>query len=1114
MDTPEVPPRAATARSHGVATIVFVDAEGSTELVERVGDGTGTAALVGRLDVVRERIEAYGGREVKALGDGLMLWFDSPRNALTFSLATQRALGNHRPQMRIGINAGEVVDRDGDPMGTTVNAAARICARAKGGDVVVSDVVRLLAGNVGSVRYHDRGRVHLKGLSERWHLWSAEDGIPPSPERPTIGRAAEREAIATLLAATLAGTGGTVLIEGEAGIGKTHLISQATEHATRLGLITVTATADEMMTRPGVVLHALALERSEAVRPLSDVLNATVHTEDASDRSFAAVEAGVDAVEHLTRNRPGLIIVDDAQWLDELSLALLRAIARRARSLPVAIVVAFRSTPRPRSLDRLIDTVTDLCDAHQRVGPLSDADVQALATDLTGAAPGVGLRRRLASTAGNPLFITELLRLLDDDGQLEIAEGVVDAAGAAMPAGLNETLVRRLSWLSRPTIDLLRLASLLGTSFTLANVATVTGRSIIEVAAGLREASVGGIISGDGDRLTFRHDLVREAVYGDMVPAERRDLHGAAARALANSGASLQQVANQFGRAAQQGDLVAVDWLRRAADEVVCIAPSTGVALYEQALELAPELWPDRGAILARMVEPLAWSGHLARAEAAADAVLSSSSDDRVVFEALRGLGAVHGNRGDIAAAIAALQRAVDHPGAPPEERVRLGCFMAQLQMLTGAIPAEQAKQIAERTLEVAVAGDDATSQCIAHQVLGLVGIFTGHSHEGELQTRSAVDLFESGRVRPTSYMVPDLFHAMALVELDRFDDALHACALARDLHTRRGALTQLPMGLAIPASLHVFRGAHDEADADIEAGLAIIDDTDSMNFMLYFLALRSRLALRRGDLDGARSEVEHGMAILASGNTLFGADWLLDAQVHCLWADGDENGALALAETTWEQTAFMRSFHGGLERGVDLVRLASMRQRIDLATSVAAEVDEMALRRQTESSTAAALWSRGLAGRDHSALMQAVEHYRCTERRPALALCCEDAAGLAREHPDAVALLREAAAIHADIGASGDLARVNAALRARGSAPRRTPAVRPTFGWGSLTPMEATVTELVAEGLTNPEVGARLFISRRTVETHLSHVFRKLDCTSRTQLAAAHLRRIALEGG
>ena len=120
-------------------------------------------------------------------------------------------------------------------------------------------------------------------------------------------------------------------------------------------------------------------------------------------------------------------------------------------------------------------------------------------------------------------------------------------------------------------------------------------------------------------------------------------------------------------------------------------------------------------------------------------------------------------------------------------------------------------------------------------------------------------------------------------------------------------------LGLAIPASLHVYRGAHDEADADIEAGLADIDDADSMNFRPYFLALRSRLALRRGGLEGARSAVEHGRAILASGSTLFGTDWLLDAQVQCLWADGDEDGALPLAETTWEQTAFMRCFHGGL---------------------------------------------------------------------------------------------------------------------------------------------------------------------------------------------------------
>ena len=113
------------------------------------------------------------------------------------------------------------------------------------------------------------------------------------------------------------------------------------------------------------------------------------------------------------------------------------------------------------------------------------------------------------------------------------------------------------------------MASLLGSAFTLRDLASITGRAVIDVAAWLREASLAGLVVGDGDRLAFRHDLIREAVYGHMLPAERRDLHRAAGQALAHAGAPTQQIAEQFARGALPGDLEAVSWLERAADETL-----------------------------------------------------------------------------------------------------------------------------------------------------------------------------------------------------------------------------------------------------------------------------------------------------------------------------------------------------------------------------------------------------------------------------------------------------------------------------------------------------------------------------------------------------------------
>ena len=193
------------------------------------------------------------------------------------------------------------------------------------------------------------------------------------------------------------------------------------------------------------------------------------------------------------------------------------------------------------------------------------------------------------------------------------------------------------------------------------------------------------------------------------------------------------------------------------------------------------------------------------------------------------------------------------------------------------------------------------------------------------------------------------------------------------------------------------------------------------------------------------------------------------------------------------------------------LVRLAVAAGRHDLADAVTTDLEEGARRSPAASAAGAALQCRGLVEQDPDMLLDAVARYRETPLRPDLAACCEDAAGVlaaAGRRDEAIKLLHEAATIDADIDARADAARVDATLRNLGvRRPRRRPS-RPSFGWESLTPMETDVSRLVAEGLTNPEIGARLYISRRTVETHLSHVFTKLGLASRTQLAAELSKR------
>lgn len=271
--------------------MAFVDVERSTELLVQRGDVQGLAAVESVLAVVRERIDPYGGREVKTLGDGLMLVFPAPRQAIAFAVATQRALLGRFPRVRIGVNTGEVTRSAHDPVGESVNAAARIAARAAGGDVLVSDVVRQLVGTIPGVRFVDRGRAPLKGFAERWRLFAAE-GSETAQEPPAVfGRAPELAALDWVLDAPTVGTGRTLMLEGEAGIGKTHLVDTARSMAFSSGMRVVAAGADELeQDRPGRLLLGWADALGISLAALSAQPEEGTH-------GYAVIEAVGDALE-------------------------------------------------------------------------------------------------------------------------------------------------------------------------------------------------------------------------------------------------------------------------------------------------------------------------------------------------------------------------------------------------------------------------------------------------------------------------------------------------------------------------------------------------------------------------------------------------------------------------------------------------------------------------------------------------------------------------------------------------------------------------------------------------------------------------------------------------
>jgi predicted ATPase len=188
-------------------------------------------------------------------------------------------------------------------------------------------------------------------------------------------------------------------------------------------------------------------------------------------------------------------------------------------------------------------------------------------------------------------------------------DGVADVAAEGLPPSLRLMILRRVAALGERGAGLLRDAALLGTAFSPAEVASVSGRTVGQVVDDLMEARRAGLVVASGELMRFRHDLVREALYADLPEAARRALHREAARRLAEAGASQLQVAEQLSLGAEVGDREAVSWLLDAARVSQLRAPSVSVALLERAVELAPREDPAREELLAELAEALGRSG-------------------------------------------------------------------------------------------------------------------------------------------------------------------------------------------------------------------------------------------------------------------------------------------------------------------------------------------------------------------------------------------------------------------------------------------------------------------------------------------------------------------------
>jgi predicted ATPase len=283
-----------------------------------------------------------------------------------------------------------------------------------------------------------------------------------------------------------------------------------------------------------------------------------------------------------------VVAVEDLQWADPSTLLVLQRLGRRVGQLPLLLVGTARPVPRSQELEACLRGLRASEATELPLGPLDEAATTRLVEQLVGAPPGPGLLRQVAGAGGNPLFVTELVGALLRDHSIELgSSGTAELTTVGMPSSLPLLILHRLSFLAPATLELLRVASVLGSSFAVTDLSLVVGRPTAGLLAALEEALGAGVLEPRGELLGFRHDLIREALYQDLPAPMRQGLHRDAGLELAGAGAPPERVAEQLVRGASPGDARAVAWLQRAARQAAPRAPAVAVELLGRALELA-----------------------------------------------------------------------------------------------------------------------------------------------------------------------------------------------------------------------------------------------------------------------------------------------------------------------------------------------------------------------------------------------------------------------------------------------------------------------------------------------------------------------------------------------
>ncbi len=931
---------------------------------------------------------------------------------------------------------------------------------------------------------------------------------PVTPAGALVGRESEMSLLTGMVKEVSLGRGGAVLIEGEPGVGKSALVRVAVTDPPDASYQVFWGAGDELGQELPLLPFLDGLRvREPSPNPRREAIVRLLRGEAATDRGSdvpaVLAEQLLALVTEQCAVRPVVLVIDDLQWADPASVALWGRLTRSARQVPLLLVGMMRP-PLREDLLALRRVVGD--QGRMQLAELAGPAVTELVAALAGGRPGESLLRLADGAAGNPLYVTELVAALDRASSLTVTEaGAAELAGDTAPDSLSAAIADRLGFVTRPVREVLRAAALLGVDFTVSDLAVVLNRGVADLVRDIDEACALGVLTESRQRLEFRHPLIRAALYDEMPAPVRAAWHRDAGRALAEAGAPADRVARQLLRAAAEPggvpgpmDEWMLGWLTRTADSLVDQAPGVAAELLARAVASCPAGTARYGWLASRLADALYRMGDAAEAEQVAELALEYATEPGVIEDLHWTLAQCRMLTGSAAEALAALDRALAAPDISVRHRARLLVLGARTHLTLGEV--EEAGRVAGSALEAATEAGDNWAMAWALHVLTIMTGVQGHMASTLPLFERALAVTQADPGLTDLRLLLQINQALAFGGLDRYDEALAAAGQARQLASQIGTARRRMQAHSVLGQLLFETGRWDDALAEVTA---LDEDLKEPGAACCDLGIAAVICFHRGETGEARQHLAaatpHAERL---GSRLIGPLALARSRDREL-QDALPESLAALTDGFDGNTEELEELEDLL---ADAVRLAVRTGDLATAEALAGHAATLAADSEVPHRQANALYCRALLDHDASRLLTAAERYDDASQPLLRAKALEAAAGHfvdADVRDQARAAFTAAVEIYTDLGATADVNRLQAEFRAHGI--RRGPHAkhrRARSGWESLTATEIKIAAFVEEGLSNPEIAARLLLSRRTVATHVSHILKKLDVNSRIDIA------------